>query len=454
MVPVEKNKIYEITIEAVTSEGNGVGHIDGFTVFVPSSVREDVLKVLIVKVNKGYAYGKVIEILKPSPYRTKSRCEVADKCGGCKIMHIDYQEQLNIKAGVINDCLKRLGGQSDYEFLGVIGMENPYEYRNKLIFPFGTDNEKNPVCGFFAERSHRVIPLDRCFLGDDLHEAVLKEVLEHAKKYNISVYDEEKHSGVLRRVFIRQGFFTKETMVVISANATSFKKQKELAENLMKKDSSIVSVILNINTKKTNLVLGDENITIMGKDRISDYLCGFLYEISPHSFFQVNPIQTEKLYNTAVEFAEIKETDRVLDVYCGIGTISLLCSKYAKEVTGVEIVPQAIEDAKKNAIANNVNNAEFFCGAAEDVVPKLLKTGKKPDVVILDPPRKGSDEVTLTSIVKASPDRIVYVSCNPATLARDVKFLCENGYKLTKVKGTDMFPHSVHVECCVQLCRK
>ena len=312
MVPVEKNKIYEITIEAVTSEGNGVGHIDGFTVFVSDSVREDVLKILIVKVNKSYAFGKIAEVLRPSPYRVKSKCSVSDKCGGCKLMHISYEEQLNIKAGIINDCLKRLGGQSDYEFLGVFGMENPYEYRNKLIFPFGTDKEGNPTCGFFAERSHRVIPLDRCLLGDDLHEMVLKEVLEHAKKYNISVYDEEKHSGVLRRVFIRQGFFTKEAMVVISTNASSFKKQKELAENLMKKDSRIVSIILNINTKKTNLVLGDENITIMGKDRISDYLCGFLYEISPHSFFQINPIQTEKLYNTVSVFLSSANSNAVL----------------------------------------------------------------------------------------------------------------------------------------------
>lgn len=446
MVPVEKNKQYEITIESVTNEGNGVGHVDGFTIFVPDSVREDVLKVLIVKVNKSYAFGKITEILKPSEYRVKSKCSVSDKCGGCKLMHIDYEEQLNIKAGIINDCLKRLGCQEDYEFLGVLGMEIPYEYRNKLIFPFGNDKQGNPTCGFFAERSHRVIPLDRCLLGDDLHEMVLATVLDHAKKHNITIYDEEKHSGVLRRVFIRQGFFTNEAMVVISANATSFKNQKELAQTLMEKDSRIVSVILNVNTKKTNLVLGDENITIMGKDTISDYMCGFLYEISPHSFFQINPTQTQKLYNIAVEFAEIKNSDTVLDVYCGIGTISLLCSKYAKEVIGVEIVPQAIEDAKKNAMVNKVDNAEFFCGAAEEIVPKLLQKDKKPDVVILDPPRKGSDEVTLASIVKASPDRIVYVSCNPATLARDVKFLCENGYKLTKVKGTDMFSHSVHIE--------
>ncbi len=451
MIPVEKNKQYEITIESVSSEGNGVGHIDGFTVFVPDCVREDVLDILIVKVNKTYAFGKIIKVLKPSPYRVESRCTVADKCGGCKIMHIDYNEQLNIKATVINDSLKRLAGVSDYKFLGVIGMENPYEYRNKLIFPFSTDKENNPTCGFFAERSHRVIPLNRCFLGDDLHETVLDTVLDHVKKYNISVYDEEKHSGVLRRVFIRQGFHTKEAMVVISVNSTSFKKQKELAKTFMEKDSRIASVILNVNTKKTNLVLGEENITIAGKDRISDYLCGFLYEISPHSFFQVNPIQTEKLYNTAIEFAELKETDRVLDVYCGIGTISLLCSKYAKEVVGVEIVPEAIEDAKKNAVINNVDNAEFFCGPAEKIVPKLLKGGKKPDVVILDPPRKGSDEVTLEAIIQASPEKIVYVSCNPSTLARDVKFLTKRGYKLTKVKGTDMFPHSFHIETVVLL---
>ncbi len=446
MIPVEKNKEYEIKIEGVTNEGNGVGHIEGFTVFVPGSVRDDFLRVLIVKVNKGYAFGKILRVLEASPYRTESKCIYFDKCGGCQIMHIDYSEQLNIKAGIINDCLSRLGGQSEYKFLGVIGMDKPYEYRNKLIFPYGTDKDNKPVCGFYAQRSHRVIPLSRCLLGDDLHEKVLGFVSEHVKKYNISVYDEEKHSGVLRRVFVRQGFESDEAMVVLSVNAGELKKQKELAENLMSADGRIVSVILNINTKKTNLVLGDENKTIAGKNKITDILCGFKYEISPHSFFQVNPIQTEKLYNTAIEFAEIKETDRVLDVYCGIGTISLLASKYAKEVVGVEIVPQAIKDAEFNAKENNVDNAKFLCGAAEDIVPKLLAEEKKPDVVILDPPRKGSDEKTLSAIIDAKPDKIVYVSCNPATLARDVKFLSENGYKLTKVKGCDMFPHSVHIE--------
>lgn len=445
MIP-EKNKEYEIKIEAVTNEGNGVGHIDGFTVFVPGSVREDVLNVLIVKVNKSYAFGKVLRVIEPSPYRIESKCEYFDKCGGCQLMHIDYLEQLKIKADIINDCLMRLGGQKDYEFLGVMGMEEPYHYRNKLIFPYGIDKEKNPICGFFAQRSHRVVPLESCLLGDDLHKTVLKTVNEHIKKYNISVYDEEKHEGVIRRVFLRQGFKSGEAMVVISANAESIKKQKELSEKLLAADERIKSVILNVNTKKTNLVLGDKNITLMGKDTIFDILCGFKYEISPHSFFQINPIQTEKLYNTAVEFADIKKSDRVLDVYCGIGTISLLCSRFAKETVGVEIVPQAIEDAKVNALKNGVKNAKFLCGAAEVIVPELLEKDEKPDVVILDPPRKGSDEKTLDAIVKANPKKIVYVSCNPATLARDVKYLAENGYKLKKVKGCDMFPHTTHVE--------
>lgn len=453
MIPVEKNKEYTVKIESVTNEGMGVGHIDGFTVFISNSVREDELKILIVKVNKGYAFGKIIEIITPSPYRVKSPCKFSDKCGGCNLMHIDYNEQLKIKSSIINDCLMRLGGQKDYKFSGIIGMENPYHYRNKLIFPFGTNKDNSPVCGFFAERSHRVIPLTTCLLGDSLHEFVLSEVLDHAKKYNISVYNEETHTGILRRVFIRQGFSKDEAMVVISVNGDGFKKQKELSEKLLV-NKKIVSVILNINTKKTNLVLGDKNRTIAGKDTISDILCGFEYEISPHSFFQVNPVQTEKLYNTAVDFADIKDTDRVLDLYCGIGTISLLCSKYAKEVIGVEIVPQAIEDAKKNALENNVDNAKFLCGAAEDVVPKLLKNNEKPNVVILDPPRKGSDEVTLSAIVNAQPEKIVYVSCNPATLARDVKYLTENGYTLSKVKGCDMFPHTTHVESVALLCQQ
>lgn len=452
MIPIEKNKEYIIKIESVTNEGMGVGHIDGFTTFVPNSVRDDLLTVRIVKINRGYAYGKIVNIISESPYRVKSPCAVSDKCGGCNIMHIDYEEQLNIKASIINDCLTRIGGQDEYEFCGIMGMEHPFHYRNKLIFPFGTDKDKNPVCGFFAERSHRVIPLTSCLLGDALHEFVLHEVLEHTKKYNISIYDEEKHSGVLRRVFIRQGFSKDEAMVVISVNADSLKNQKELGEKLLN-NKKIVSVILNINTKKTNLVLGDKNKTIAGKDTISDILCGFEYKISPHSFFQVNPVQTKKLYNTAIEFAQLNKDNRVLDLYCGIGTISLLCSKYAKEVVGVEIVPQAIEDAKKNAEMNHVENIKFLCGAAENIVPELLNNNEKPDVVILDPPRKGSDEVTLSAVVKAKPSKIVYVSCNPATLARDVKYLAENGYKLTKVKGCDMFPHTTHVETVVLMCR-
>lgn len=445
MIPI-KNKEYEIEIENVSSEGNGVGHIDGFTVFVPDGVRGDFLRIAIVKVNKTYAFGKILKIIKPSEYRTESKCRFYKSCGGCQLMHIDYAEQLKIKGDIIRDCLERIGGQKDYNFLGVEGMENPYHYRNKLIFPYGKDKKGKPVCGFFEKKSHRIVPLTSCCLGDELHTKVLNIINEHIKKYNISVYDEETHTGAFRRVFLRQGFSTGEAMVVISVNAESIKKQNELAQKLIDEDKRIKSVILNINTKKTNLVLGDKNITLAGKASISDILCGFKYEISPHSFFQVNPLQTEKLYNTALEFAEIKKTDMVLDIYCGIGTISFLCAEQAKKTVGIEIVPQAIENAEYNKRENGIKNAEFLCGAAENIVPELLKKNEKPNVVILDPPRKGSDEKTLNAITEANPERIVYVSCNPSTLARDAAFLTEHGYKLTKAKGYDMFPHSVHVE--------
>lgn len=444
--PVEKNKEYNVKIDAVSSDGNGIAHIDGYTVFIPNTLPGDTARILIVKIKSSYGYGKLIELITPSEMRTDPPCKHCQKCGGCQFMHASYPAQLELKQSFVRDAMLRIGGINSNP--DIIGAEFPLRYRNKMIFPI--DSNKN--WGFYRAHSHDVTPLSDCLLGSELNTEIMNTVSDYMKKYNVSAYNEETHHGIIRRVFIRSALG--KFMVVISANSDSLPHADKLICMLQTVSSNISSIILNINKKRTNLVLGDKNITLWGSNTLSAELCGLRYEISPHSFFQINPHQTEKLYNTAIEFAKISSDDTVMDIYCGIGTISLTAAKYAKQVIGIEIVPEAIRDAKQNAIANNITNTEFHCAAAEDIVPKLLQRNKKPDIIILDPPRKGSDEATLSAIVGASPKRIVYISCNPATLARDAKFLTQNGYSLTKITAVDMFPYTSHVECCVLLCRE
>ena len=453
MLPFEKNKEYEIEIESVTSEGMGVGHVDGFCVFVPSTVDGDRVRALIVKVKTGYAYAKCVEVLRKSKYRQEPICPAFSKCGGCQLMHINYQKQLEIKKEIIENALKRIGG-IDACVSQMLGADNELRYRNKMIFPVGCDKNANKVCGFYRERSHEIIPLDDCYLGDEIVAKIIDSVMSFINKHNISVYNETHHSGIVRRLFIRKGFYTGEIMVVLSINAKALPHYDELAKDLSSVSENIKSIILNFNTKKTNAVLGDKNAVIYGNETISDYLCSMKYEISPNSFYQINPQQTEKLYNKVIELAKIDKNDNVMDLYCGIGTISLCAAKKAKYVVGVEVVEQAVLNARKNAEENNIANVTFYASEAEKIVPVLVKQGNKPDVVILDPPRKGSDEITLAAILSASPYRIVYVSCNPATLARDLKFLAVNGYKIETVCGVDLFPQTVHVECVVLMSRK
>lgn len=439
--PVKKNQEYNVTIDAVSSDGNGIAHIDGYTVFVPHTLTGDVARTLIVKVKSSYGYGKLIEIITPSDMRTEPPCRYCSKCGGCQFMHVSYPAQLELKRGFVRDAILRIGGIDSNP--GIIGAENPQRYRNKMIFPF--DSDKN--WGFYRNHSHDVIPLSDCLLGNELNADIMNAVSDYMKKYNIPAYDEAAHRGIIRRVFIRSA--QDNFMVIISANSDTLPRADSLITALKSVSDKISGIILNINKKRTNLVLGEKNITLWGSDTLSAVLCGLKYEISPHSFFQINPQQTEKLYNAAIEYADISPNDTVMDIYCGIGTISLTAAKYAEKVIGIEIVPEAIRDAKQNAVANNITNAEFYCSAAEDIVPELLENHIKPDIIILDPPRKGSDEATLGAIVNAEPKRIVYVSCNPATLARDVKFLSQNGYALTKITAVDMFPYTAHVECVV-----
>lgn len=443
IIPVEKNHEYTVKIEALSSEGSGIARVEGYTLFVPQTVPGDEVRILVLKTKSGYAYAKALEIITPAEIRTEPPCAHFSKCGGCQLMCLSYEEQLKFKKQTVKDALLRLGGIDTSP--DIIGMDNPYRYRNKMVFPINQSGN----WGFYRERSHDVIPLSDCLLGDEINGEIMNIISRYIKKYNVSVYDETSHKGIIRRGFIRS---TKdEIMVVISANADALPHKDALVSSIKEVSPKIKSIILNVNKKRTNLVLGDQNVTLWGKDRLSAELLGIEYEISPHSFFQVNPVQTEKLYKKAIDFADIGKNDTVLDVYCGIGTISLTAAKTAKSVIGVEIVPEAILDAKENAERNGIENAEFYCAAAEDIVPKLIKNGEKPDIVILDPPRKGSDEATLSAITSANPKRIVYVSCNPATLARDAKFLQEKGYFVQDITAVDMFPNTVHVESVMLL---
>lgn len=451
---VEKNKKYEIRITAVSSDGNGVGTVDGFTVFVPMSVTGDLLEIVIVKVLSRYAIGRLLEIKEPSEHRIMPKCPVYKRCGGCHMQHIDYKAQLEIKRGFIESAMQRIGGFTDLSCEEVIGMESPERYRNKCIFPIGTDNDGKAVSGFYAKRSHTIIPIDDCMVGNEINSRIMQAVKTYMLENNISVYDEATGRGTMRRVFIRDGRESGEIMVVISANAKDLPDKDGLVDKLLSVSDKIVSVYLNINQERTNSVLGDKNKLIYGKPEIEDTLLGLSFKISPHSFYQINPYMTDRLYSKALELAQITKDDKVLDVYCGIGTISLAAAKMAGHVTGIEIVEQAVCDAKKNAENNGIDNAEFFADSAENAVPRLIENGMKPDVVILDPPRKGSDEATLKAIAEADPKRIVYVSCNAATLARDAKFLSELGYTPKKCIGVDMFPHTSHIEVVCLMSRE
>lgn len=369
-------------------------------------------------------------------------------------MHINYQAQLDIKKNFVNSAIARIGKAEDFEIDEIIGMQDPFRYRNKMIFPCGADKNGDISFGFFRERSHDLIPLSDCIIGDEINFKILDCIKEHMKQYRISAYDEKTHSGIVRRVFIRHSHNTGEIMIVISAASRSLSHYESLITRLRGVSDKIAGIILNVNKEKNNLVLGKEDILLYGKSEITDYICGLKYTISPHSFFQVNPTQTGILYKKAIEYADISSSDIVLDIYCGIGTISLFAAKYAERVIGVEIVTQAIENAKQNAIENNINNAQFYASDAQRIVPQLISNGLSPNVVILDPPRKGSDEATLSAITSAAPERIVYVSCNPATLARDMNFLKARNYVPIKGCCVDMFPHTTHVECVVCLTLK
>lgn len=453
MIQLQKNQEFTAVIQSVTNQGEGIAKLDGFTVFVPGAVTGDEAVIRLVKVKKNYGYGRLMQLLTPSPHRTEERCPIARRCGGCSLQHIRYDYQLELKNRYVADVLQRIGGVKNLQLSPCAGMEEPWRYRNKMVFPIGKDKQGKAVFGFYAKHSHDIVPCEDCAIGSTLSVDIARAVVDDMNEYHLQPYDEKTGTGGIRRVFVRSAHATGQVMVVISSRMEPDAYSQQLAERIRILSPSIVSILWNINPGVNNLVLGEKNVLLWGKETITDELCGNCFEISAHSFFQVNPVQTEKLYQKALELAQLTGKETVLDLYCGIGTISLYAARQAKKVVGIEIVPQAIENAKQNANVNGVENAEFYCGPAEQWMPELKNRGYQADVVILDPPRKGSDPVTLDAICGMQPQRIVYVSCDSATLARDVAYLSDHGYVLQTVQAFDQFCHSTHVECVCLLTR-
>ena len=447
----KKNDMVTLEITDLGSSGEGIGKVDGFTLFVKDALIGDVIRAKIIKLKKNYGYGRLMEILTPSPSRVEARCPQARACGGCQIQPLAYEKQLEYKENKVKELLERVGKVQDYVMEPIIGMKEPWYYRNKAQFPVGKTKEGEIVTGFYAGRTHSIIPVEECFIQHSLNQELMAIVRQWMQAYDVQPYNEASHTGLVRHIFTRIGKYTGEVMVCLVINGKKIPKEAELVECL-KKVPGMTSICLNINREKTNVILGSTVKCLWGQPYITDKIGDIAYRISPLSFFQVNPIQTQKLYSTALEYAGLTGNETVWDLYCGIGTISLFLAKSAKKVYGVEIVPEAIDDAKENAQLNGIENAEFFVGKAEEVLPEQYeKNGVYADVIVVDPPRKGCDEKLLQCMVQMAPKRIVYVSCDPATLARDLGFLEANGYKVEKVRCTDMFPHSTHVESVVLL---
>lgn len=446
---LEKDKKYNCEIVDIGEGGVGIGKHNGFTVFVDGALLGEEVSVKITKSKKNYAQGVISKIIKKSPFRVERVCSKKySNCGGCQIQELDYKKQLDMKTNKVEEDLRRIG-EIECEVLPTIGMENPFRYRNKAQFPVCLEND-NLKIGFYRKKSHDVIDIDKCVIQHEKNDEVINIVREHILENKIEIYDEKTGRGILRHIVTKIGYTTGELMVVLVATKDSIRNIDSLIEKL-KSVAGFKTLVININSKKTNVIMGRENIVKYGEGTIYDYIGNLKFEISPLSFFQVNPIQTEVLYNKALEFAQIGEDDKVFDIYCGIGTISLFLAQKAKMVYGVEIVDAAINDAKKNAKLNGLDNTEFFVGKAEEVVPKLYKKGYRADVVVVDPPRKGCEVEVLETIESMNPKRVVYVSCNPSTLARDLKWMTEKGWKVEKVQPVDMFPHSMHVESVVLL---
>ncbi|HJJ12926.1 MAG TPA: 23S rRNA (uracil(1939)-C(5))-methyltransferase RlmD [Clostridiaceae bacterium] len=447
---VEKNKEYIVDIIDNGFQGEGIAKIDGFTIFIPNAIKGEKIKILIVKVLASHAFGKIIEIIKQSDHREESDCTTYKRCGGCSLRHIKYNETLKIKQNAVQSLVnKTLENKLKVE--ETLGMDKPYHYRNKAQYPIGLNKEGKPVIGVFANRTHEIIPIETCYIQNKQSEEIAKYIFNFLVNHKIKVYDEKSGKGLVRHIVTKIGIKTNEVMCIIVINGNELPYEDILVNELTHKFENLKSIIKNINTKNTNVILGNENINLYGNGYIKDILGDFIFKISPMSFYQVNPVQAEKLYNIGVELADINKNDIVFDLYCGIGTISLFMSKFAKEVYGVEIVDEAIVAAKENACINNVTNTKFIAGDVEKVLDDLVNVKKIiPDIIMLDPPRRGLDNTSIENIRKVSPKKVVYISCNPATLVRDLAKL-EDIYNIKSIKPVDMFPFTSSVECCAVL---
>ncbi|PWX72603.1 23S rRNA (uracil(1939)-C(5))-methyltransferase RlmD [Clostridium perfringens] len=454
---VEKNKEYIFDIISQGYAGEGIAKIDNkYPIFIEGALKGEKVKVRIVKVNKNFAYGKLMEVLEASEERVNPPCAIYKRCGGCKLQHASYKAQLDFKWDRVKDCVSKIGKLDPSIVKYPLGMEEPWRYRNKVQLPIGLINGEVKI-GFFAPRSHDIIDMESCLIQDEIGDKVVKLTREWIEKFNIRPYNvdgEYDEKGIVRHIMIRRGFTTNEVMVVLVTNGEKLPHKEEFVDLMVKNIPGIKSVIQNINSKKTNVILGLESKTLWGEDTISDYIGDFRFNISPLSFFQVNPTQTEVLYGKALEYANLTGNEEVFDAYCGTGTITLFLSQKAKKVYGVEIIPQAIDNAWINAKENKVENVEFFVGESEVVIPDLINKGVKADVVVVDPPRKGCDKKLLDAITNINAKKIVYVSCDPSTLGRDLQVLEENGYKTLEVQPVDMFPNTSHVENVAKLIKK
>ncbi len=439
---VEKNKEYTVEIEDNGYKGEGIAKIDNFTIFIQNAIKGEKVKILIVKVLSNYAFGKLLEIIKPSPYRVNTDCSAYPRCGGCTYRHIDYEKTLEMKKQTVENSLKKENIIPKI-IKDTIGMGLPYYYRNKLQYPFGINQHGEPAMGIYSERSHEIISIQKCKIQNELSQKIADDIYKFVLKNNIDVYNEKTLKGILRHIVIKVGFYTNEVMVILVVNNPIFPKQDKLITYLKNKYSEIKTIVKNINTENTNVIFGKENQILYGTGYIQDRLGDYMFKISPLSFYQTNPVQTELLYNIVLEKAKLTGKEIVFDLFCGIGTIGIFLSKQAKKVYGIEIIEDAIKDAKENAKINNISNIEFHVGEVQKILPTLKDI---PNVVIVDPPRRGCETSTIETLLQMKPEKIIYVSCNPATLVRDLKKLSEN-YTVEEIQPIDMFPFTSHVEC-------
>ena len=448
---MKKNEIYRAAVSGFTSEGLGVCRVDGCAVFVPNAVPGEEYEIRITHIGKTAAHGRIETIIQRSPHRVNRRCPYAKQCGGCDFWHMDYETECEIKRQRVLDALNRLGGQA-LETLELTAAPTCEGYRNKAQFPVAPA-KNGAEAGFFRKGTHDLIPIDRCLIQPEIADCAKQTVVQWAREFRVSAYDEESGKGLLRHIFVRHAEATGEILVCLVVNGAKLPHEAELVDLLRQRVAGLKSVALNVNTRKGNAILGDTTRVLWGADAIEDVLCGLRFRISPRSFYQVNRTQAEALYGKAVAAAGLKGTETVLDLYCGTGTITLCLARHAKQAIGVEVVDAAIEDAKLNAERNGIENARFFCADAGQAAQTLCAEGVRPDVIVVDPPRKGLSADVIDAIVEMSPARVVYVSCDPATLARDVKLLCIKGYKLTYAEAVDMFPRCAHVETVVLMSR-